>query len=332
MTQTPNSSEVDLDAVKHDGSPEPDGFRQIQEMERAANQRQIETLVSNEGARRDSPSSDTSTTARGTSAQETATDAGGKRLGIDEVLTKIDESLGEEFSAPVRSVLTGYHNTRSEWRDAKAELQNRLDEVNGALSNLQEQAPRPPVGPPDPVETQLNKVTPTQWALFDRMAEDRGYVRQDQLEEQDKQDRQSEYLQDEIDVAIERYGENFGHRDESGKFVFNEGIRDEAQQTFNRLYDAEHGPNARDLFVLSRHEQLVQDAYDRGRDEAVNGAGRAAAHRTNQAMRSVVESRTAASGRAEPDVYATKMDGKVDLDAVIANASAAAYREVPNPI
>ena len=46
MTQTPNSSEVDLDAVKHDDSPEPDGFRQIQEMERAANQRQIETLVS----------------------------------------------------------------------------------------------------------------------------------------------------------------------------------------------------------------------------------------------------------------------------------------------
>ena len=334
MTEiTPVTSEVDLDNDRHAPEPEPDPFREVMEMEAAANQSQLETLGGNNAEGTGQPSADgTSQRTNQLSVPDTSGESAGKRPGIDTVLTDVESQLGAGHAEVIRGVLTGFHRTQAEWKNQQSELNGSLEEVNDLIDELQTQRTERTQPAPDPNDP-LNQVTPEQWGLFNRMLESQGIPTRDELAQQDRLDSQRNFVQSDINQGIEQFGDDFGHINEEGKFIYSEDIQDSTQSEFDRLYDPQRGPTARDLFFLAKRDELLKEAEQKGYDAGVGETTNGQSLRTRNAMRATVERNSASGGEMAPRVYDAEKDktqsGAIDFDKVIARASAAALRKLP---
>ena len=334
MTEiTPTTSEVDLDHDRHADEPDPDPFREVMEMEAEANRGQLETLSGNnaEGIGRTSANG-TSQSTNQLSVPDTSGESAGKRPGIDTVLTDVESQIGAGHADVIRGVLTGFHRTQAEWKNQQTELNSSLEEVNDLIDELQTQRAERSQPAPDPNDP-INQVTPEQWALFNRMLASQGIPTREELSQQQTIDSQRGFIQDDISQGIEQFGDDFGHINEEGKFIYSEEVQDATQAEFDRLYDPERGPTARDLFFLARRDELLKEAEQKGYDAGVGEATNGQSARTRNAMRATVERNSASGGEMAPRVYDAERDktqsGAIDFDKVIARASAAALRKMP---
>ena len=261
---------------------------------------------------------------------ETDETGGGKRPGIDETLQAVESHVGKNHADVIRSVLTSYQDARSgrdEVEDMRRELQDSLDEVQELRENLSQPREQPEPDPNDP----LSKLSDDQWEMFNRMAEQQGLVRRDQLEAEERAYEARSFIEDDRDGGLEKYGEEFGAMDEGGQFHYNPEVIDDVQAIHNRFSDKQRGPTGQDYYVLARHDQLVEEAFNRGKAEALepSGNGRPSPQeRASQARRAMVERNSAPSNPTTSIVY-DKGDGPVNLDDVVARAAAAAYRDLP---
>jgi len=335
MTElTPATSEVDLDNDRHVDEPDPDPFREVMDLEAEANQAQLETLARDNAGGTGQPSANgTSQSTNQLSVPDTSGQSAEKRPGIDTVLTDVESQLGAGHAEVIRGVLTGFHRTQAEWKQQQNELNDSLNEVNDLIENMHSQSPeaaQPASDPNDP----LNHVTQDQWALFNRMLEAQGIPNRNELAQQDMVDNQTAFIQDDIDQGIEQFGESFGQLDEEGKFVYNEEVQDATQAEFDRLYDPERGPTARDLYFLAKRDDIIKEAEQRGYDAGSGEVSSGQSQRARNAMRATVERNSASGGEMAPRVYDAERDrtrsGSIDFDKVIARASAAALRKMPS--
>jgi|TARA_R100001530_G_scaffold88287_4_gene61503 hypothetical protein len=333
--QQMHSTEVDLDAqTKNVEQLDPDPFKTIYEMENAAQRQEIETIGNAQGGVGPASSSDTSRMEPARTSGETATspnapsESAGKRPGIDTVLNDVESQLSPGHADVIRGVLTGFHRTQAEWKTQQAELAEHIAEVKTLRNDLQQ--PRSEPDPNDP----LTNVSPHQWELFNRMLEQQGIPNRAELDAREVEENQKDYVSEDIDQGIEQWGDQFGHRGPDGNFVYNAEIHDAMQEEFNRLYDPSRGPTARDLYRLVNFDQMIQSAESRGRETGQSEQSNGAARRVNEAIRGVVERTSASSVNPVPLIYDREKDrrnsGQIDLDTVVARASAAAMRRLPS--
>ena len=311
MTQA-TSTEVDLDSDEFSPRDEGDAFKEILDLEEQVRQSSIETMNGDSETDQDS---ETSRSASETSSKETNRVEATKRPGIDAVLRNVENELGSADADVIRGVLSGYHKTQAEWKQAKSEVQeslNELDELKAAYNQ------EPEVQDPD-----LQRVTPQQWDTFQKMLKQQGVPLRHEMEAEQALEDHRGSVDDDINKGIEEFGEDFGHRDEDGQFVFNADIRNECEQEFQRLYDPEGGPNARDLYRLVKFDELIKQAEDRG-STTTQGNDR---RRAREAVRSVVESRSASGGKNRDSIY--KPGTSQNFEDVIARASLLSLREMP---
>ena len=246
-------------------------------------------------------------------------DQSGKRPGIDTVLNDIEREFGSDHANVVRGLQTQYGTMSAEWKQAQMDLREAMLDVqqmrneSGQGQQAQQQTKEPAIDP------DLKRVSPQQWQMFDKMAAARGLVYKEDLEAEQLQEDQADYLDDDIDKGVSDFGEDFGQRDESGKFVINPNVRDKIQETHARLFDGERGPTVQDLYKLSEFDKSVEQKAQQKIDEARNGAsGGGRQMRTGGARRS-------SGAQSSPRIYKRGES----LDNVIARAAQLAYREIP---
>ena len=217
----------------------------------------------------------------------------------------------------MRGILTQYHGTRADMKDMQLAVRERLLELEEALAetkNPQEPEQQPAADP------RLEAITPEQWELFDMMAAQNGYVKQQELDDQALIQGQDNFIQQDIAEGIERWGAKFGKMGDDGGLEFNAIIKPDVQDNYRRITDPGRGISSQDLYKITQYDADVAAARE-GREE------QAAEQRTNktvQARRAITESRAAPGGRTQPSV---RKEGD-SLEDVIARSSAIAWREI----
>tara|TARA_R110001599_G_scaffold1026_3_gene5049 strand:- start:3402 stop:4367 length:966 start_codon:yes stop_codon:yes gene_type:complete len=317
MTQV-TSTEVDLDSDEFSPRDEEDAFTSIRSLEDEVRQASIETM-NEEGDAETPESTETSKSAPATS-RETGRVEATKRPGIDEVLRNVENQLGDADAEVVRGILSGYHKTQAEWKQAQAEVNESLQELEDLKAAYNQQ--------PQEADPDLARVTPQQWETFQKMLRQQGVPLRAELEQEQALEDHRDAVDSDIDKGLEEFGEEFGHRNEDGQFVFSSDIRDDCEREFQRLYDPEGGPTARDLFRLVKFDQLIEEAEERGAGKASASARTNDRRRAKDAVRSVVESRSASGVRTRDSIY--KPGTNQNFEDVVARASLAALREMPS--
>ena len=325
MNANPITSDanVDLDTDNHTEDDLDDPFKAIIAEEVKNQASEIETMreALGEGdtepsARRDegtSPEDDKAASAEGTAES----DDEAKRPGVDDVLREVEDKLGTDHADVMRGILTQYHGTRADMKDMQLAVRERLLELEEALAetkNPQEPEQHPAADP------RLEAITPEQWELFDMMAAQNGYVKQQELDDQALIQGQDDFIQQDIAEGIERWGAKFGKMGDDGGLEFNAIIKPDVQDNYRRITDPGRGISSQDLYKITQYDADVAAARE-GREE------QAAEQRTNktvQARRAITESRAAPGGRTQPSV---RKEGD-SLEDVIARSSAIAWREI----
>lgn len=325
MNANPITSDanVDLDTDNHTEDNLDDPFKAVIAEEVRNQAVEIETMreALGEGDTDSAAQSDEGTSPgadKGASDEGTAESSDeAKRPGVDEVLREVEDKLGTDHADVMRGILTQYHGTRNDMKDMQLVVRERLLELEEALAetkNPQEPEQQPAADP------RLEAITPEQWELFDLMAAQNGYVKQQQLEDQAMVEDQDHFIQRDITDGIDRWGSRFGKMSDDGTLEFNKDIKPDVQNAYRRILDPGRGISSQDLYKITRYDADIAAAKE-------NGADKAAEQRTNktvQARRAITESRATPGGRTQPSV---RKQGD-SLEDVIARSSAIAWREI----
>lgn len=173
-------------------------------------------------------------------------------IGFDKILKNAESKLGKESAEAIRKVQSDYVSAQTKLRRAEAQL------AEYEAYKLQ-QAP-----PAEEVDPDLARITPKQWDIFDKMALKRGYVRQQDVLAQEREEQTATYYSQEVQEAIERFGEQLGMLDNEGNLLLSDEIEPEFQAQYARIFDPERGLTAKDLFILARFDQLMEEAREEG--------------------------------------------------------------------
>jgi len=265
----------------------------------------------------------------GTSQRESAQYSDeGKKPGIDVLLKDVESQLGPEHAEVIRGLQRGYQSAREEVGDAQ-ELRERLAELEGAFNERKSAGPAMPeltvpADPNDPINQMTDEQKELFQRLFDRQAEEQGYIRQDHLDKKQSEATARDFVDQDVAKGMEQWGERFGQKDAEGKFLFAEEVQQQTSEVFDRIYDPERGLSATDLYVLANWQSLLDEA--KGQTAETQQTNQAAANRSRQRSAAITESRPRSTGqRRGPEVY---KKGEPFGD-TIARASAQSYRELP---
>jgi len=220
-------------------------------------------------------------------------------------------------------------NMRDEWEDAQSELRESLAEVRGIAQGRQMNNPNGEPAAEGPVENdpwaQLSGEQQDLYRqLFDRYANEQGYVKAGEILAREQEQVASDYVNDAVDQGLDEFGSEFGYRGDDGKFNYSDDVASEVDAVHERIYDPGRGLTARDLYVLAKHDEIVSEA----KDQATNAQNTTnqRQNRVDQARRGTVETRSS-GGRGEPTIY-KRGDS---IENAVARAAAAAYRDLPIP-
>lgn len=168
-----------------------------------------------------------------------------KRPGVDKVLKEVEDKIGKDAADVIRGLQTQMQGRRRE----REQTEKRLSELQERLDSLTKPATQPSNDP-------LAGLTPQQWEIFNEMARRAGLVNKQEIVERDA----SGFVQQEIRSGLEKHGERFGHLDdETGEFVPSEESEVEMRKVYERIYDTARGLTAKDLFVLAKHDAIVEE-------------------------------------------------------------------------
>lgn len=290
-------------------SIDPDPMRTIIEAEARAHHESFSRLRQQAGEEEEEDTPAASEKKQG--ATEKAQDSTTKRPGVDKVLKEVEEKIGKGAADVIRSMQTERQNRRRESESMRQEIEELKTLVLRQTAPAQANAPE---------EDPLAGLTPQQWKIFNEMAKRAGLVSKPELAEKDS----SQFVRTEIEAALEKYGEGFGFIDETtGEFIPSEDSEKEMGQVYERIYDPGRGLTAKDLFVLARHDQIVED-LKRQIEETQKGAQREKrADRVDALRRATTEKSSASS---VPTRRASIYQKGENLDTVIARAVAEQLR------
>lgn len=256
-----------------------------------------------------------------------------RRPGIDEALRDVESQMGKQTADVFRSVMADRSrlssevtNLRDEWNGAQQEMRESLAEVRGMAQGRASQ--EDPAAEPEDGANPWSLLTEEQQSLyrglFESMAQEKGYVRADDLSAQEQEQAASAYVNGAVDQGLNQWGNDFGYRGEDGNFYYNDDVAGDVDDVYSRIYDPLRGLSAKDLYVLAKHDQIVDSA--RGNAEEAESKTQALNQRVQNVRRAAVESRSSA-GRSDPSIYKRGED----MAQTIARAAAAAYRDLPEP-
>lgn len=327
-------AQVDDEATDLDDDP----FRAIIEEQAKEHAEDIETMQralqgdeaedsseDDEDTSPDGEQDDAEETAEGKSEEDPATTDEARRPGIDEVLRQTEERLGPEFAEVIRGLQRNYTDTRTEWKSAQDELRTTLEDVQRLRDELL--AERDGEEEEEAEPSALDQLRPEQRemfrSLFDAYASEQGYVRKQEIETEKADESSRQFVSQDIEDGLERWGEEFGRRDDEGKFVFNDEVSPEVATIYERIFDPSRGVTAKDLYVLARHDALVEKAVSEAKAAQESEQQEQQTSRRTQARRAMTESRSAPSIPSTQKVY---KKGE-SIEDTVARAAALAYRE-----
>jgi len=320
-------SQVDDDAT--DIQDVSEAMRDIIAQETQEHTDAIETMQRTLGEEQEPSPQDSQPDGEGTSPQgESAQNSDeGKKPGIDVLLQDVENQLGHEHAEVIRGLQRGYNQTREDYRDAQAEMRERIAELEGAFTERQRHEPEEPEAAPDPNDP-INKMTPDQrelfQRLFDQQAEAQGMVRRDQLEAEKVEADSKAFVDADVNKGIEVWGEKFGARDADGKFLFAEDAQQRTSEVFDRIYDPQRGLSATDLYVLANWETLLDTA--RGQEAETQQTEQGRIDKNRASRQAITENRPRSTGKTRDNGIYRKGEPFTDT---IARAVAASYRELP---
>ena len=167
--------------------------------------------------------------------------------GIDVVLEKVQELLGDEYSRPIRQLQGEYTRGRQEIASERAkfdELSGKMEQQLERLDNYEFVTPEDEdhAAREQEVDNLKAAITDDHRSLFRVMlaelgpewAAENGYIKDADLAVQAEQDARSSELTSALDDGINRYGDAFGSRVE-GRFVLNEEAKAKMAPVYARL-------------------------------------------------------------------------------------------------
>tara|TARA_R100000306_G_C4350649_1_gene129953 strand:- start:36 stop:947 length:912 start_codon:yes stop_codon:yes gene_type:complete len=211
----------------------------------------------------------------------------------------------------VRRIFADNSRLRNGQRDIEATLETRVQNaVTQAMTEVEDEAP----------DAELEAVTPEQRVLFDKIAREAGYIKQDDLDNISAQTYQSKANE----RGIDQWGNNFGAKNVDGSFVPSQDQMPFYADTASRLKDPRRGVTYEDLHILANYQGMVTQAYDQGKTDALNG-------NTQQAQRLTSAQTLQGSAPVIPQVNLRAARGSTGdrSDKVMARAWAVAKRNLP---
>lgn len=203
-----------------------------------------------QGALQDGPQSATEadTTAPAGEVSATSEDGASIGTGLQDILAK----LPPEQHDSVRRIFADNTRLRQEQSGLDSRLESAVElAVKEALTEQPQQQPQ-------------GDVTEDQLTLFRQIADSLGYAKTDDI----LADKSSNYLDSANEGGIQAFGDDFGMLDSGGQFVLSQHQARPLTDTYNRLNDPSRGISYNDLYVLTHHKKLLQEAEERGRGVA----------------------------------------------------------------
>ena len=180
-------------------------------------------------------------------------------------------------------------------------------------------------------ETALSRLSPMQQnmnrQLFQELAAEMGYIRQETLDQEAAEASAAEYGQAAENSALEKYGEMYGSS-EDGSVNRNSGAERLMLETLDRVEDPDRGLTHEDLFVISNIEQIKEAAKEEGRREAGGRPGSPSdGERKQRARKGTVATRTSGrENKGRDNIY--KGYGNDSIESVIDRANTLSQQEL----
>jgi hypothetical protein len=244
-------------------------------------------------------------------------------VAVDELLRDVESNLGSDYAQAIRNLQadhTRWHQNKNtiddaqrvveENRQLQQELKEALDEVRGIGEEEENQID----------EELLSGVTEDHRTLFRALlgeigpewATQNGYVKQDDLNARDQAVENNRVMAQAADAGIADYGDHFGSRDGDGRFIINPEIRQEMEETYNRLGGSSFGGSLLDVYRIAFPGRSTQSGQS---SDAIAKRRRAR-----------VESGSASARTTPSSIY--KSGDKIS--SVVRKASALAFNELPS--
>ena len=172
----------------------------------------------------------------------------------------------------------------------------------------------------------LGRANPQTRQLLEAFMAENGYVREADMAAKEQEQRLNDMASQDLRKAAEQYGEDFGSLNEKGEFEgWNPDTAPMVNAVLERLVDPERGATPHDLYQLARFDDLVEQAYQKGVEEAKIGRAR-----VNKAASFPVANGTTPSVANAPAMYIKGEDPDTTKDralvASIKKMQAAGYR------
>lgn len=233
-------------------------------------------------------------------SEEDASEEDSTKLpGIDEVISKAGDELGEGFAEVIRGMARSQVQQgeisalRKELTDelatAKAIKEDLLKVVEDESAEEEDDGSRQLLASADPREIELMQA----------LLKEEGYIKQSTLDAE-----ANAVLASDMDKAgVEMFGESFGDWDEeSEEFTLNPEAKDDLGKTFRRLVD-DQNLGYRDLFVLTHWDKLIDAAGEAGKEMGLEEARDVTKAKVTKARKAGKSSNGTAAGSSVKRYY-----------------------------
>ena len=226
------------------------------------------------------------------SDEETAT----QRIGVDEAFRIIKEQLPKGLSASVERAFKGMQQQWSqdrqkagevdalrsemkaivdEWKTVKAQAAEEAEEdgeEEGAVDEVAKAYEDMDDGSRKLFKYMLEKIGP-EWAKSN------GFILKGDIEREKIEDQVRTTHVKAVDTGIEKYGELFGNRDETGKYIPSEEAKAKMAEAYATLGGKEYKGTVLDLFEYAMRDKIIELQVERARNG--NGTFQAIEKRKN---------------------------------------------------
>tara|TARA_R110002167_G_scaffold114284_5_gene287901 strand:- start:1333 stop:2244 length:912 start_codon:yes stop_codon:yes gene_type:complete len=214
--------------------------------------------------------------AKASNGNSNANTSGEKPAGRDQVLQFL-EANADHMPGGVEA-FKDMQRTISQQGQSNSALETRLGNLENALTENQPEQVDPDT---ERRRALVNRIPVQQQEAFQALLDEMGYVSRQELAANEADREAYDYTVDTINQGVEAWGEEFGQM-EGEQFVWNPEIRDGVRELYQEMLSEDKGITPTQLYKLYKHDQLVEDAYNRGAQEGggVNRIAHAANART----------------------------------------------------
>lgn len=243
-------------------------LNELDELQRAS-QGGVSTQRGTNEDKEQSSATDDSGASGDSSAAPPAGKAGKSGVSTTSVLQALER--GEQVSSEdAASVIRNLQKSQTDLGQSKSDLIERLARLEGKLESLPGSG-NGEGGTEDEASVKrrelLSRVDPKTKELFSAFVEELGLVSADQLATERADDIASLRSEQSAEKGIADFGDSFGAIDDDGTFHLNSEVAPECKRILDQVTSEEHGITPLQLYILARHGDLVEAAYNKGLNE-----------------------------------------------------------------